>query len=135
MKKQGNELLQFLAGLAMLVVGLYWFMQKVHVSSSWFRGGLFGMSWLNNGMVVIPFIIGVIWMFVDFDSFVAKLVAAMGLLIIIASIIASTRLTISSMTLYDWLLMLVFIFGGGGLVVKILFSDPNRSSKKRDDQD
>ena len=30
-KKQENELLEFLGGLAMLVVGLYWFSTKVNV--------------------------------------------------------------------------------------------------------
>lgn len=39
MKRAGNELLQFLAGLAMLIAGLFIFSQKVMVSSGFFGHG------------------------------------------------------------------------------------------------
>ena len=137
MKKQKNELLQFVGGLAMLAVGLYFFMAKVHVTTMWGYGSLFGISWLSSGLVVVPFVIGVIMMFVSPKSLWGKLVAGLGLLIIIASVIASTHLYLSRITLYEWLLMLVLIFGGAGLVARVLLHDPDRqrdASERRSNQ-
>ena len=70
-----NELLEFLGGLAMLVVGLYLFTNKASVQTSFFAGNLslFGLN-VNSGLVIIPFIIGVVWLFVKPGSFGAKLV-------------------------------------------------------------
>ena len=48
MKKERNELLEFLGGLAMLVVGLYLFTNKASVQTSFFAGNLslFGLCLL-----------------------------------------------------------------------------------------
>ena len=122
MKKERNELLEFLGGLAMLVVGLYLFTNKATVQTSFFSGGLslFGMH-LNSGIVIIPFIIGIVWLFVKPSSFGAKLVVGLGILIIIVSVIASTTIRLPRITLYEWILYIVLIFGGAGLLARALF--------------
>lgn len=75
-------------------------------------------------------------MFVNPDSFAAKLVAGLGVLIIIACIIMSTSMYMRHVTLYEWLLMLVLIFGGGGMVARILFKTPKGyNDKKKDGRD
>ena len=121
-KKERNELLEFLGGLAMLVVGLYLFTNKATVQTSFFSGGLslFGMH-LNSGLVIIPFIIGIVWLFVKPSSFGAKLVVGLGILIIIVSVIASTTICLPRITLYEWILYIVLIFGGAGLLARALF--------------
>ena len=121
-KKERNELLEFLGGLAMLVVGLYLFTNKATVQTSFFSGGLslFGMH-LNSGLVIIPFIIGIVWLFVKPSSFGAKLVVGLGILIIIVSVIASTTIRLPRITLYEWILYIVLIFGGAGLLARALF--------------
>lgn len=91
---------------------------------------------MATGMTVIPFIIGVVWLFVNPDSFAAKLVAGLGVLIILACIIMSTRFSMIGVSLYEWLLMLVLIFGGGGMVARILFKTPKGyNDKKKDGRD
>ena len=117
MKKERNELLEFLGGLAMLVVGLYLFTNKATVQTSFFSGGLslFGM------LVIIPFIIGIVWLFVKPSSFGAKLVVGLGILIIIVSVIASTTIRLPRITLYEWILYIILIFGGAGLLARALF--------------
>lgn len=132
MKKGGNSLLVFLAGLAMLVSGLYWFLNSVQVHTSFIRGISWGGSSLPTGLIVVPFIAGIIWLFVDFDSIVAKFLIGIGVLIIIAAIISSTTFHLRSMNLYEYLLMFVFIFGGGALVCKVLFQTPpsDKNEKK-----
>ena len=127
MKKARNELAEFVVGLAMLVVGLYWFMQKVTVSTGFFQGRFnVGGIHVNTGLVVVPFIIGIIMIFIKPESFLSKIVASLGFLLIIVSIISSTTMHLSSINLYEWLLYLVFIFGGFALVCRVLFKNPSK---------
>jgi len=120
-KRKQNDLLTFLAGLAMLVVGLYWLTTRVSVSTSFFGGtmSLGGLS-INSGMIVVPFIVCIIWLFVDPDSFLAKICVGLSVLLIIAAIILNTHLHMHSTSLYEYLIMLIFIFGGGAMVLKVL---------------
>ena len=59
MKDAKNELMQFVAGVVMLAVGLYIFSQKVIVSSGYgffFLGG----GRFSSGLIIIPLIIGIV---------------------------------------------------------------------------
>lgn len=125
MKRAKNELLQFLGGLAMLVVGLYILSQKVMVYSSFFGYRMMlGRFSMNSGMIMIPFIIGIVWMFASGGSFISKVFTGLGVLLIIVSLILSTNISLVHMTLYEWMLILILIFGGAGLLVKILLANP-----------
>lgn len=143
-KRQQNDLLTFLGGLAMLVAGLYWLTTRVTVSSSFFGGtlALGGMN-INSGLIVVPFIACIIWLFIDPDSFFAKICVGLSVLLIIAAIILNTHLHLRPTSLYEYLIMLIFIFGGGALVLKVLcnpkYKDldderPNRRYEKPDEE-
>lgn len=135
MKNRGNELLQFVGGLAMLAVGLFIFSQKVIVSSGFFGTGIrLGNFHMNNGLIMIPFIIGIVWMFASGGSFWSKVFTVTSVLLIIAAIILSTRIYLERLTLYEWVLILVLIFGGTGLAARVLFVIPrkNRYEKEED---
>lgn len=90
--------------------------------TSFFAGNLslFGLN-VNSGLVIIPFIIGVVWLFAKPGSFGAKLVTGLGFLLIIVSVIASTTIRLQRLTLFEWILYLVLIFGGVGLLARALF--------------
>lgn len=124
MKKARNELLQFLGGLAMLVGGLFLFSQKVIVSSGFGMGFMFGGIRVASGLIIIPLIVGIVWLFASGGSFASKIMIGVGVLIIIAGVIASTTIRLSTITLYEWMLMLFLIFGGVGLLAKILLTNP-----------
>lgn len=130
--KEGNSLLRFLAGIGMLVAGGFWFCSIVEVKHIGMGAMRVGNSFtIPSGLVVVPFIIGIIWLFVDFDSFLPKLMTGLGLLIIIASVIMNTELVMTRQPLYNYLLILVLIFGGLGIVLKILFQPlPGEKEKK-----
>lgn len=120
-KRKQNDLLTFLGGLAMLVAGLYWLTSRVSVSTSFFGGTLaLGGFHFNSGMIVVPFIACIVWLFVDPDSFFAKICVGLSVLLIIAAIIMNTHLHMHATSLYEYLIMLIFIFGGGALVLKVL---------------
>lgn len=124
MKKATNELLQFLGGLAMLIGGLFLFSQKVIVSSGFGSGFMLGGIHLTSGLVIVPLIIGIVWMFASGGSFASKFMTGVGVFIIIAAVIASTTIHLTTITLYEWILILVLIFGGAGLLAKILLANP-----------
>ncbi len=136
MKRAGNELLQFLAGLAMLIAGLFIFSQKVMVSSGFFGIGFsLGGFRMGNGLIMVPFIIGIVWMFVTEGSVGSKLFTAASILIVILAVIITTDIRLMHVTLYEWALILVLIFGGAGLVARILFAGrrTSRSMERRED--
>lgn len=129
MKKAKNELLEFLGGLAMLVVGLYILSQKVMVYSSFFGyGWMLGRFSVSSGMIMIPFIIGIVWMFASGGSFLSKVFTGLGVLIIVVSLILSTNISLVHMSLYEWVIILILIFGGAGLLAKILLAHPKQFS-------
>ena len=72
MKEAKNELMQFVGGVIMLVVGLYILSQKVMVSSSYGFFSLWGGRF-SSGLIMVPLIIGVVWMFATGGSFVLQL--------------------------------------------------------------
>ena len=118
----------------MLVAGLYWFMTKVSVTTNFFGGSLHFQ--FNSGLIVVPFIATIIWLFVNPDSFLAKIAVGLSVILIIAAIIMNTSFYFRQTSLYEYLLMLVFIFGGGAMVLRVLcnpkYSD--KKDKKKDDE-
>lgn len=137
MKKARNEVLQFLAGLAMLIAGLFIFSQKVMVSSGFFGFGFsIGGFHMGNGLIMVPFIIGVVWMFASAGSFPSKLFTAAGVLVIVVAVIMTTHISLVHMTLYEWALILVLIFGGIGLLARVLFAArPAADGRQQQEQD
>ncbi|SHN01780.1 hypothetical protein SAMN02746066_04406 [Anaerosporobacter mobilis DSM 15930] len=129
--KQRNELVEFIVGLAMLVIGLYLFTGRVSVSSSFFSSGIYyGTVRIPTGAVFVPFIIGIIMVFAKPESFLSKLVAGLGVLIILVSIIMSVNIRLETISLYEWLLYIIAIFGGLGLVCRIVFAKPKNGEKE-----
>lgn len=118
-----KELGLFLGGLAMLIAGLFFFSQKVLVYSSFFSTGfsIHGFH-LKSGMVIVPLIIGIVWLFAAPKSLAAKLYMGAAALIIIASVIMTTDFHLMTMTLFDWILLLVLIFGGLGMILRVLLT-------------
>ena len=108
MKEAKNELLQFVGGVIMLVVGLYILSQKVMVSSSYGFFSLWGGRF-SSGLIMVPLIIGVVWMFASGGSFVSKVFTVLSVILIIAAIVASTRIWLVTITMYEWVLILAAV--------------------------
>ncbi len=127
-----SDVKQFVAGMVMLVVGLFLLSQNIVVSSGWFGMGGFGMFGgirVNTGMIMIPFIIGIIWMFGSGASFASKVFTVLSVILIIASVIMTTNIYLVSMTMFQWVLILILIFGGAGFVAKVLFAGSFKEDK------
>lgn len=122
--------MQFILGLIMLAAGGYWFMASVTVTTG-FYGLRLGSIHLSGGLVVIPFIVGVIWLFLNTDSIGAKILIGLGLVIILASVIMSTSFVFHNRTLYEYLIMLILIFGGAALTLQVLLAKPKDDRREK----
>ena len=129
MKRRRNPLGQFVIGMVMLAAGLYWFMSNVTVST-YFGFHIWGYR-LGAGLVVVPFIAGIIWLFLNVDSMGAKILTVVGVVIILAAVISNIRFIFRSTSLYVYLVMLILIFGGAALVGQVLFRWPKDEEKKK----
>ena len=117
MKKERNELLTFLAGIIMLGAGLYILSQRVIVYSGFFG---FGYGRLTSSLIMVPLIAGIVWLFAT-GSKGAKILCWAGIAIIIISVILSLHISLLAMTLFDWIILLILIFGGIGLLLRSFF--------------
>ena len=119
-KNSGNELLEFFIGVMLLGLGLYMLFKKTIVHSGWHTWSIFGTD-LSTGLMILPFIIGVIWYFYNSKSIFPKILIALGVAIIVVTIIMSVRITLSTMSLWDYVLIIGMSAAGVGLLLKTLF--------------
>ena len=118
MSRKNDFYLFFWSGLIMMVVGLFFLSQKVTVTNSFWGGGmrLMGM-YINSGIVMVPFIFSLIWLFIK-TNMASKVALVLSVILILASLIQSTRFYIQYLSLFDWVVMLVLIFGGMAFIAK-----------------
>lgn len=130
MKNDGNnDVIQFFVGLAMTVVGGYLFMQNVQVSSSnLFTFSMFGRQ--MDGLIFVPLIASIVFLFFKYNIF-SKICCGLSLLIIIANVIMNLRLNWTTTSLFGTLVIFVLLFGGIGLLAKVLFANPAGNHGKK----
>ena len=132
----GKQLLLLLLGILMCGSGLFLFSKHIMVSaprfgnmySSW---GIFGSRGIPGGMVVIPLFIGIVVWVIFPRSFAGKLISMLGTLFIILGVISSVELNYQKTSLFEFILMLILIFGGGALALRILFMPDAGQTKNK----
>ena len=118
MSRKNDFYLFFWSGLIMMVVGLFFLSQKVTVTNSFWGGGMRLMGvYINSGNVMVPFILSFVWLIIK-TNFASKVAVVLSVILILASLIQSTRFYIQYLSLFDWIVMLVLIFGGMAFIAK-----------------
>lgn len=109
----------FLLGVAMVIGGGYLLLSSIRVVGYGYGQGLyrFGGVGINSGMILIPFIIGIVIIFYDSDKWYGWFIAGASLLALIVGVIASIRFSFSGMSAFEVILILVLLFGGIGMVL------------------
>ncbi len=137
--KAGRDLGLFLLGIAMCAGGLYLFLQNVIIETSLWGAsarvdffGLIGGNGIPSGMITIPFILGIVLLFFSPKSFWSKLLTGLGLLIILLGVISSTTLRFKATSTFNYLLMVILIFGGAAMVLRILLMGGYSERKSKD---
>lgn len=122
-KKSSNSLLDFCLGFLLLGGGLYWIFNSFIVTFAWsslWSG--FGMSaGLSTGLMLVPLLIGLGLAFFMEKKTIPGIVIALGILIILITLITSVRFRPLSTTLWQYILMFGMVAAGAGLLAKSLF--------------
>ena len=106
----------FFIGALMAVAGAYLLTNQVTVTSGyWYLWGrsMFGLS-------LLPFIIGIAFLFFDGRSIVGWVLTVAGAVIIFLGILSNLEIYFRPTSLFNTILMLVLLFGGFGLVARSL---------------
>jgi len=106
----------FLIGFVMAVAGGYLLTNQVTVTTGFWH------MWGYNafGLTLLPFIIGIAFLFFDGRSIVGWVLTVVGAVIIFVRILAHLDVYFRPTSLFNTLLMLVLLFGGVGLVARSL---------------
>ena len=112
-KNEPQNTLEFYIGILLMGAGLFFLLNKTIVSSgfsNWRFGGFggFGGFYVSSGIVIVPLIIGIIWLFYNPKSILAKLITILGGIFIVASIIMSLRISFTTTTMFDYVIMIIF---------------------------
>ena|SRR5437588_7031804 len=109
---------EFLIGFIMTCVGGYLISNQVTVVGSYWS------FWGANsfGVTLIPLLFGVGILFFNGRSTAGWMLTVAGALFILAGIIANMHIYFQSATLFNTLVMLVFLVGGLGLIARSLRS-------------
>jgi hypothetical protein len=120
----------FFLGLAMAAAGGWLLTNQVVVSSEYFASG-FMVPMVNYrmntfGLSLLPFIVGIGFLFFNGKSLVGWILTIAGLAIIMAGILMSLHMFFRPTSLFNTLVMLVLLFGGIGLVARSLKAMPRQ---------
>lgn len=128
-----NKSTKMTIGSIMTGLGLLKLSQSLVVTSGFFsRIHIFGMS-LSNGIFMIPFVIGIVMLFATgFKSKVAPYLMGGGTLLMLLFIIATANVRLRMMSFYSWILLMLLLFGGTGLIINSLMDkDGNGGSEDK----
>jgi hypothetical protein len=118
----------FFLGFALACAGGWLLTNQVTVTSEYFASA-FMVPVLNFrmntfGLSLVPFIVGIGFLFFDGKSLAGWLLTIAGLVIILAGILMSLHIYFQPTSLFNTLTMLVLLFGGLGLILRSLKAVP-----------
>jgi hypothetical protein len=109
---------EFLAGLVMLAVGIYMVFNRVTVHTSFWH--LFGSAQASFGATLLPLLIGIGALAVNGKSVLGWLLAAGGVLFILAGVLMNLDVYFQPTSLWATIIMFALIAAGLGLFFKSL---------------
>lgn len=125
----------FFIGLAMMCAGFYLLFNAIQVSSSFglgyglYRMNAFGQGFsITTGMVMLPFIIGIVMVFFDGKTKLGWLLTLGSLVALITGVISSIQFHFKAMSAFDLIVILVLAFGGLGLFLRSLKAAPTEQN-------
>ncbi len=123
---RGGEL-QFFLGIAMMCGGFYMLFNSMIVNAHFGLGyrlysfGAFGGQYgITGGMILIPFLIGVGFIFYNFKSLIGWILAIGSLVAMLFGVLSTLNISFRTMTAFDLIVILVLSFGGLGLFLNSL---------------
>jgi hypothetical protein len=118
---------QFFVGFVMMCGGFYMLLNAIQVQSNFGMGArIYGFSAfggnyaINSGMVMIPFIFGIGFIFYNSKNWIGWLLTVGSLVALIFGVISSIQFTFRAMTAFDLISILILSAGGLGLFLNSL---------------
>ena len=118
---------EFLIGFLMMCGGFYMLFNSIIVTSNLGAGmrlygfNAFGGNYaVTSGMVLIPFIFGVGFIFYNSRNLLGWALAAGSLVALVFGVIASIKFTFRTMSAFDLITILILSVGGLGLFLRSL---------------
>lgn len=115
--KKASDFIEFYMGILLIISGLFFLLSKAVVHSGFHGWNLGGLS-ISTGIVVVPLMIGIIWLVNNPKSFLARLITIAGAIFIVGSIIINIRISFTTTSMVDYIIMMLLIAGGIGLIIK-----------------
>lgn len=118
--KKASDYIEFYMGIMLIAAGVFFLLSKAVVHSGFGAWSIAGMN-VSTGLVVIPLMFGIIWLVNNPKSIIARLITIAGTIFIIGSIIMNIRITFTTTSMFDYVVMMLLIAGGIGLLLKSVF--------------
>ena len=118
--KKASDFIEFYMGIMLIAAGIFFLLSKAVVHSGFGAWSIAGMN-VSSGLVIIPLMIGIVWLVNNPKSIIARLITIAGSVFIVASIIMSIRITFTTTSMFDYVVMMLLMAGGIGLVLKSIF--------------
>jgi len=119
----------FFLGLFMMGVGFYMLLNKIVVTSGFGLGyslyrfggtGTSGGFGMTTGMIFIPMIFGIAWIFYNAKSVWGWMLTLTSLAAMIFGVISSLKIRMVTMSSFDLIVILILAFGGLGFFLRSL---------------
>lgn len=123
---QGGEWL-FVIGIVMMIAGFYLLFSAIVIETRFGLGmRLYGMGGvgITSGMLMIPFIAGVVLIFYAASKPIGWLLAVGALVALIVGVLANSQFSFRAMSAFDLIVILVLCFGGVGIFLRSLKHNP-----------
>ncbi|MEL7151000.1 MAG: hypothetical protein AAGK71_09715 [Pseudomonadota bacterium] len=115
--------MQFLLGVMMMCGGGYLLLSRIIVRPGWgFGASIYSFGGLNvtTGMIFIPFLIGVGFLFYNAKNWIGWLLTCGSLVALIFGVLANLNVHMQRMSAFDLIVILVLFVGGLGLLLRSL---------------
>ena len=123
---QGGEW-QFLIGIVMMIAGFYLLFNAIAIETRFGLGmrlyGIGGVG-ITSGMLMIPFIGGIVSIFYKASNPVGWLLSVGSLIAMVVGVLANSQFSFRAMSAFDLIVILILAFGGLGLFLKSLRQNP-----------
>ncbi|MEM7719866.1 MAG: hypothetical protein AAF222_11750 [Pseudomonadota bacterium] len=118
-------IMQFLLGVGMMCGGGYLLLSRIIVRPNWGFGASIwsnGSFTVTTGMIFIPFLIGVGFLFYNSRNWIGWLLTCGSLIALIFGVLANLNVHLTRMSAFDLITILVLFVGGVGLLLRSLRS-------------
>ena len=115
----------FFIGAAMLLGGLWMFIDSIYVSTHY---GILSRYYGGSSFITMaPLALGILLLFFNAERKTGWVVATIGLVIVLVDVLSGVRF-VMHMKLWQWIIVLVFTVGGAGLLLRS-FRDASRPAR------